>query len=438
MFHNAKFSDRVFKDLPDNVARNIRNDLNFVLRKDEPNEIRRWNRVASSQSTIEPESQIRKNSVRNLRYQQIARPFVSQVLDDEGPSSRKDTGFRTARELLQQQREKAHATTFADDSYEVPHGNFGRKITTRSSTRRSQSSTTVEQTPTVFRTPDDPKLVQKKENIPIFPVEPDLKMVAEGILEGLPHLALKNNDSTTYSEATNGILRKALGLFFDLKDWSSKPEGVVAANSKTFDLDPAKQMLNQTAPFNISKSTNNSFQMSLLSEESPLAAASLLSDSEVDQHMSICSIGSHEGEKKMEEEMYSMNKEFDEIDRTFVVNDEEPFAYLNTTGGAPVKPFMGFKFNDSADKPAEHNSSFNVSMRRTLYSQTVQQPENVFNLSTDSLEKPTFLSPSVVLSARNSFLDHSVSKRSNDVSYDFKNLNSNRKRPAEGSPLFRF
>lgn len=116
----------------------------------------------------------------------------------------------------------------------------------------------------------------------------------------------------------------------------------------------------------------------------------------------------------------------------------EPFAYLNTTDAAPVKPFMGFNFNDSTDKPTEHNSSFNVSMRRTLYSQTVQQPENVFNLSTDSLEKPTFLSPSVVLSTRNSFLDHSVSKGSNDISRDFKSLNSNRKRPAEGSPLFRF
>jgi len=96
MFHNAKFSDRVFKDLPDNVARNIRNDLNFVLRKDESNEIRRWNRVASSQSTVEPEPQKRKNAVKSLRYQQIARPFVSQVLDEEGPSSKKDTGFRYA------------------------------------------------------------------------------------------------------------------------------------------------------------------------------------------------------------------------------------------------------------------------------------------------------------------------------------------------------
>lgn len=138
----------------------------------------------------------------------------------------------------------------------------------------------------------------------------------------MPHLSLRNNDSTTYSQATNGILRKALSLFFDLNDWSSRPEAVVAANSRTFDLDPAKQMLNQTAPLNISKSTNNSFQMSLLSEESPLAAACLLSDGEVDQHVSICSAGSHEGEKRMEQEMYSMNKEFDEIDRTFVTNDE--------------------------------------------------------------------------------------------------------------------
>lgn len=116
----------------------------------------------------------------------------------------------------------------------------------------------------------------------------------------------------------------------------------------------------------------------------------------------------------------------------------EPFAYLSTTDAAPRKSFMGFKFDDSSDKPAEENLPFNVSIRRTLYSQTVQQPENVFNLSTDSLEKPTFLSPSVVLSTRNSFMDQSSSKKSSDVSYDFKSINSNRKRPAEGSPLFRF
>lgn len=94
MFHNAKFSDRVFKDLPDNVARNIRNDLKFVLRKDESTEVRRWNRVASSQSTFESGSQSKKRTVKSTRYQQIARPFVSQILDGEGPSSRKGTGFR--------------------------------------------------------------------------------------------------------------------------------------------------------------------------------------------------------------------------------------------------------------------------------------------------------------------------------------------------------
>lgn len=49
MFGNAKFSDKVFKNLPSNVARGVKRDIQYVVKKDKLQDVKKWNRALPSQ-----------------------------------------------------------------------------------------------------------------------------------------------------------------------------------------------------------------------------------------------------------------------------------------------------------------------------------------------------------------------------------------------------
>lgn len=78
---------------------------------------------------------------------------------------------------------------------------------------RRRDRTIREETPTIFKSP--PKVITSSHEEYVFQSNIAPEEIASRILVGLPHLPLRNNDSTTYSEAITDILETAMIKWFD-------------------------------------------------------------------------------------------------------------------------------------------------------------------------------------------------------------------------------
>lgn len=102
MFHNAKFSDRIIRDIPPTTAREIQKDVAFVMKKDKSQEIRQWNRAPIYEEEEITESQIKKRDpfhriLRGGKPTMIARPYLGyNVLtrNDGLEKNKKDAIFK--------------------------------------------------------------------------------------------------------------------------------------------------------------------------------------------------------------------------------------------------------------------------------------------------------------------------------------------------------
>lgn len=51
MFAHAKYSEKIFRNIPPKVAEGVQRDLAYILKKDNPTDIKKWNRALPSQSS---------------------------------------------------------------------------------------------------------------------------------------------------------------------------------------------------------------------------------------------------------------------------------------------------------------------------------------------------------------------------------------------------
>uniref|UniRef100_A0AC34RA35 Uncharacterized protein n=1 Tax=Panagrolaimus sp. JU765 TaxID=591449 RepID=A0AC34RA35_9BILA len=352
MFHNAKFSDRIIREIPPSTAREIQKDVAFVMKKDKSQEIRQWNRAPAEEEDIS-ESQLRISSHRILRGGKptmIARPYLGyNVLgkNDGHDRHKKDAAFKTASDVLRE-RQGNNAIESSSSAILVPETEKPMKA-------KKNLTTTFAETPTVFKTP--PMKKKKVEKVPEFPDLPNMEEISKGILEGLPHLSLKNDDKMSYAAATNGILRKALSQFFNLKTFTRKSAAEIRM-SQSIPLDPEKEMMNQTAPLVIRKNSVNStfFNSKILKDESPTKAIENLDDSEITFHSNVSSNAedSFHGYHEVKEDFQNIDRTLvdDSIDTEMDVKTLMNFSGPDSghfSGGSAVEapPFSGFFFNDN-------------------------------------------------------------------------------------------
>uniref|UniRef100_A0AC34G2L8 Testicular haploid expressed protein n=1 Tax=Panagrolaimus sp. ES5 TaxID=591445 RepID=A0AC34G2L8_9BILA len=96
MFAHARYSEKVFRNLPPNIAKGVERDIAYVLKKDNPNDVKKWNRVLPSQSDIDqtyrtPASRTSNElAIPRIRPQRYVKPKPADLRNE----------FVSARELL--------------------------------------------------------------------------------------------------------------------------------------------------------------------------------------------------------------------------------------------------------------------------------------------------------------------------------------------------
>uniref|UniRef100_A0A7E4VN35 Uncharacterized protein n=1 Tax=Panagrellus redivivus TaxID=6233 RepID=A0A7E4VN35_PANRE len=226
IFNSAKFSERVFKNLPEGVRRGVKRDLAFVTRRDPNANDDKWNKA------VLPEP---RPSASNAIYQS------QRQVESFEPSPMSSVPVQPSRPTRCIGNDVSSIVQAQIAAKAAAIGNKRQFSTAREeleNLRRSKTSFQASETPTMFKSPPRKKPCPDERKEPAFPVNRPASLIAKSILNGLPHLSLHNNDAMMYETAVNKIIKDAIKT----KVRPSSRNRSVVQNS------PISQLLNQTAP----------------------------------------------------------------------------------------------------------------------------------------------------------------------------------------------